>query len=223
MNIDINKIDFNIPLETIVDRNSRQSLTGMAEAFGAGSHSFSTEFLYDTFQSGMSIGLLLGTITLKIEGVMTVREDGGFSIDGELRSFVDTYDGGDGDRAVFKELSTKAIKFGDDYDIYINGAKKIEFDTGNPSDTGGNIINPSAPSSTINGSAEGFDTLFNYFEKMGDTVIVRTGDATSIMIKDDATVYMNNIDRVAFEDDYIDVAELPIVDLIGNAPIIMEA
>ncbi|WKN20557.1 lipid II-degrading bacteriocin [Azotobacter vinelandii] len=223
MNINMDNIDFNIPLETIVDRHSNQSLSEMATAFGVGSHSFSTEFNYDTDNSGVSIGLLLGNITLKIEGVMTVREDGGFSIDGELRSFSDVYDGGAANRGAIKEFMTNFIQGGTPYRIDINGSKEINFDTGNPSDTDGNIINPSAPSSTINGSGDGFDTLFNYFEKMDDIVIVRTGDTSSIMIKDDATVYMNDIDRVVFEDNYIDIAELPIIDMIGNAPIVMEA
>lgn len=105
LKVDFRKLPLNIPVSSVRVRNhSGQSLHELAAKLPPGTETISYAFNYDTESSGIKAGLLLGNITLKIDGSITKRENGTYTLQWEVRSFHDTYDGGAANRGALKEL-----------------------------------------------------------------------------------------------------------------------
>jgi hypothetical protein len=87
MDMDINAIGLKI---------NQSNITGFQEkiaAFGQpGVYPLSHNFAYNTMNDNVSSGLILGNVTLKIEGNFTRSNSGQWQFNGVIRGFQDTYD-----------------------------------------------------------------------------------------------------------------------------------
>lgn len=213
MRIDIEKVFIQQPYASIVDRNSNLSIDQLAANLGPGSHHITVEFPYDTASSGVAISYLLGNITLKLDGTMSVNGDGSFTIDGEFRAFDDIYNGGPANRGAFKEWLTSFITGGKDYYIKIEGSQSVHYDSNNPFFIGPPKWqrSPSSEKKTIEGNPSTYDSVYLYFDDKAAINIVRTSATNSVVVMKDETLYLNNIKQVVVRDDIFYIEDMPII------------
>ena len=86
-------------------------------------------FDIDTTKSYNTGDLLLGNITLKLEGKLEIGKDGGIKFSGNLKSYDDKYDfNASTHRSVLGEMLTIVGRIigGKNYQIQIRGSRKIE-------------------------------------------------------------------------------------------------
>lgn len=213
MSIDIEKIQINQPLGQIKDRHSNQSLQQIANSLGTGVHPVSVEFPYDTASSGASVGLTLGNITLKLAGTMVVNGDGTFTLDGEFRGFNDRYDGGAANRGPLKEFLTRFIQGGTPYEIQIEGAQPVRYDSTKPNHLGTKnwMLERPQKTSEIKGSPSTWDVVYIYYDTKADGFVARTGENTAVIVRQQETVHLTDIKQVVFRDDFFEIPSMPII------------
>lgn len=192
-------------------------LEQIIQELGIGTHSISLKFGYDTQHSAFGADFFLGRIALRFVGNITVRNDGSYLIDGEIKSFADQYNGGKSNRDTLREIFTWFLEKanGTEYQININGSQKINYDSATPSNTGERTIKTNNPSTIINGN-NNFNTAYIY-NKSDGYIIQKISETDAYIYGENSNYHAKNIDRISFEDIFFEISGMPVVP-IGNGP-----
>lgn len=210
LSIDIQDVRINPEINNITQRYTSKTLSDIASDFSTGIHPIDIEFNYNTMSSGASIFLTLGNITLRLVGHMEVNADGSYSINGEIRSFDDIFDGGPAERGPFKEFLTSFIQNGQEYNIEIPGSIPVQFNSNQKFINEYNV--------TLNRSVVGnpllHSILYMYNTYISQVSVIRTSQNNSTIYTDKEIIYLEHIDKVTFSDDYIDISYIPVTQSV---------
>ncbi|WP_455865594.1 lipid II-degrading bacteriocin [Pantoea agglomerans] len=106
------------------DAAKMDPLVAQLGSSGAGTYSISGDFGKNIADDNLYVAAMLGRISMKTEGVLTIQANGSWSYNGVARAYNDTFDANwDASRGVVAQASTKILSWipGQVYEIQIPG------------------------------------------------------------------------------------------------------
>lgn len=125
-------VKFDIVDTSMIRANDFKQVHDIMKSCKKGEYEINDSLVLNTISTSLNVGLMLGQITIKIEGTMPILQNGDWKLNGRLFAAQDKYDFNKGDRSWWAEALTTIGRNlpGKIYEITIEGEKSF-FDSGN--------------------------------------------------------------------------------------------